>query len=452
MKKVFRCLVCGYLHKGDNPPNECPVCGAGPEKFEQVKDEPSSSVRESSPYAASPKRETDGAPRWVVLGGGAAGLSAAEAARELNPDAAVTLVHREAALPYERLNLTRYLAGAVARDRLAIHTNSWFLEHRIHLVHAEAKQLDRARNLVILDHGGELSYDRLVIATGSHAFVPPLPGVRRQGVHVLRTIEDADAILGCAHGAARCVCIGGGLLGLETAGALAMQKLEITVLEESRWLLSRQLAQSAAVRLASHLGEIGIIIRSGVKAAEIVGDESVRAVLLSDGEEVPADLVIIAAGVRPNAGFLQSSGLMIRRGLVVDDSLRTNDPQIFAAGDVAEHQGKVWGLWTVAVEQGRLAGRALAGSDVVFAGNPPATQLKVLAWPVFSVGRFEPEMPGDRVLERTDTTTLVRIMLRNDVIIGANLIGDASLAGVLRRAVSEQLTLSAVPELSHIAR
>ncbi len=274
MPMRFRCSVCGYIHEGNEPPETCPVCGAGREEFLPEAEE--TAVLATKPMAAEAPVSSTG-PRWVVLGGGIAGLSAIEAAREANPEAFITLVHREASLPYSRLNLTRYLAGAVTKDHLVIHPGSWFEQQRIHLVQAEARSLDRALRRVILDNGQEIPYDRLVIATGAHAFVPSIPGVRRNGVHVLRTLADADAILECARSGARCVCIGGGLLGLESAGGLAGRGLDVTVVDEARWLLSRQLAQSASARLASHLGEIGITIRTGAKTVEIMGDESVRA-------------------------------------------------------------------------------------------------------------------------------------------------------------------------------
>jgi nitrite reductase (NADH) large subunit len=448
MPARFRCLVCGYIHEGDAPPDECPVCGAGREDFVLVEPQAAAPVMKPRPVVV---QDSAGGSHWVILGGGVAGLSALETAGEANPDAFLTLVHREASLPYSRLNLTRYLAGSVAKDQLVIHPPSWFEERRIRRVRAEARLLDRTRQCVILDDGQEIAYDRLLIATGAHAFVPPIPGVRRNGVHVLRTLTDADAILACARSGTRCVCIGGGLLGLETAGALAGRGLLVTVLDEARWLLSRQLAQSASARLASFLNELGISIRTTVKTTEILGDETVRAVALSDGTEIPADLVVLAAGVRPNIGLARDAGLMVHRALVIDEGLHTNDPRVFAAGDVAEYGGVTWGLWTVAMEQGRLAGLALAGAEAVIQGTPPATQLKILDWPVFSMGRFEPETAADRVLEQSDPSRLVRIVLREDVVIGGNLIGDATLASALRRAVQDKLTIASVPELGFLS-
>lgn len=450
MTRRFRCTVCGYVHVGDEPPDECPVCGAGREAFVPEMEASPTPVPVLAPaFVPSPDGGTG--PGLVVLGGGIAGLSAVETARDQSPDAVITLVHRETALPYYRLSLTRYLAGALTKDHLQLRAHSWFEERRIRLVRAEARHLDRSRRLVVLDDGTMLPYRRLLVATGAHPYVPPIPGVRFPGVHVLRTIEDADAILDRARGGARCVCIGGGLLGLETAGALARRGLAVIVLEEAPRLLPRQLARSAAARLADHLGKLGIEVRTAVKVTKIVGDDSVRAVRSADGSEMPADLVVIAAGVRPNIELARSAGLAVNRGLVVDDGLQTNDPDVLAAGDVAEHRGIVWGLWTVAAEQGALAGRAMAGAAVAYEGNPPATYLKVVELPVFSIGRFEEEAPADRVIEQADEARLVRILLRDGRVVGGNLVGDPILADALRRAVQERLLFAAAPEFRFLA-
>lgn len=435
MTRKYRCTVCGYVHEGDGPPEQCPVCGVGAEMFEPEED---TAALPTAP-AVTAVTPTSARPCWVILGGGIAALSAATAAREGDGKQRIVLVHREPELPYHRLSLTRLLAGEVARDGLVIHPAAWFAEQRIELVRGEARRIDREGRAVVLDDGRRLPYQKLVIATGAHAFVPPIPGVRREGVHALRTLADADAILAGAVSGSRVLCIGAGLLGLETAGGLARRGVEVTVLEGADRLLPRQLAKSAADRLAAYLGSLGIRFRFGADIKEIAGDESVRGVVLADGADVPADLVVMAAGVRPNAGVARAAGLVVARGLVVDDGMRTSDPDVLAAGDVTEHRGVTWGLWTVALEQGTLAGRALAGAPVVFEGKPAPTQLKVVGMPVFSVGRFDPAAPDERVVERADERHLVRVVTKNGVVVGGNLVGDVSLAGELRRAVHEGL-------------
>jgi nitrite reductase (NADH) large subunit len=440
MTRKYRCTVCGYVHEGDGPPEQCPVCGVGAELFELEEDVAAPAT--SGPLVAV--TPTPAQAGWVVLGGGIAALAAVTAARAADAQQRIVLVHREPELPYDRLSLTRLLAGEVGRDALLIHPAAWFAERRIELVRGEARRLDREGHAVVLGDGRRLPYQKLVIATGAHAFVPPIPGVRRDGVHVLRTVADADAILARALPGSRVACIGAGLLGLETAGGLAHRGLDVAVLEGADRLLPRQLAKGAAERLAAYLGSLGIRFRFGVGIEEIAGDETARGVVLADGGEIPADLVVLAAGVRPNAGLARAAGLATGRGLVVDDGLRTSDPDILAAGDVTEHRGVTWGLWTVAMEQGTLAGRALAGASVVFEGKPAPTQLKVVGMPVFSVGRFDPAGSDEHVFERADEKHLLRIVTKNGVVLGGNLVGDLSLAAALKRAVHEGLPPSAL--------
>lgn len=452
MARKYRCTVCGYIHEGDGPPDECPVCGAGSDVFELV-DEPigeeaargtAEAARTRAEPAPAPTPAESSEPGWVILGGGIAALSAAEAARKASPERPIVIVHREPTLPYQRLSLTRLLAGEISRDRLVIHPSSWFEERRIDLVHAEARRIDRESHSVLLDDGSCLPYQKLLVATGAHAFVPPIPGVRRDGVHVLRTLADADAILARSASDSRVVCIGAGLLGLEAAGGLARSGIDVTVIEGADRLLPRQLAKSGAVRLTAHLASLGIHFRFGAEIQEIAGDETVHGVILADGCYLPAEVVLIAAGVRPNAEVARSAGLAVGRGLRVDDGMQTSDRDIFAAGDVTEHRGIVWGLWTVAMEQGTLAGRALAGVPVCFDGRPAPTQLKVVGMPVFSLGRFEATAPDECVIEHADESHLVRIVTKDDIVIGGNLIGDISLADNLRRAVHEGLPASAL--------
>jgi nitrite reductase (NADH) large subunit len=441
MARKYRCTVCGYEHEGDGPPDQCPVCGVDREMFELVE---APAAEPAAKPASTPRPAATSSPGWVILGGGIAALSAATAARESDAKTPIVLVHREPTLPYHRLSLTRMLAGEIASDGLVIHPAAWFAERRIDLVCAEARRIDRQGHTVLLDDGRSLHYERLLVATGAHAFVPPIPGVLRAGVHVLRTLGDADAILARSVPGTRVVCIGAGLLGLETAGGLARRGIEVTVLENGERLLPRQLANSASDRLTAYLGSLGIHFRFRVESREIAGDESVRGVVLADRSDLPADLVVIAAGVRPNADLPRAAGLTVGRGLVVDDGMRTSDPDVFAAGDVTEHHGVTWGLWTVALEQGTLAGQALAGKSVVFEGKPAATQLKVVGLPVFSVGRFDPAAPDESVIERADEKHLVRIVTKSDVVVGGNLVGDVSLAGELRRAVHEGLDVRAL--------
>jgi len=444
----FRCTVCGYIHEGTQPPEFCPVCGVSSEFFEPLTDDEDQEVAPLTPPPDTPALDRRGSrPRWVIVGGGVAAVSAAESARQGNRTAEILLIHSEPLLPYNRLSLTRFVSGEVGRERLQLKPETFYLQHQIERIVAEARVIDRANKVLTLHDGRRVAYDRLVLAVGAHAFVPPIPGNRRDGVHVLRKLEDAEAIVARARPGTRAVCIGGGLLGLETAGALSRRGLKVTVLEAAPHLLPRQLTLSSSERLSNYLSDLGIEVRVGVSVTACGGDQSVYDVRLQGGETIPAELVTLAAGIRPNVALAQASGLHVNIGIVVDDTLTTSDELILAAGDCAEHAGRVHGLWFAARAQGRYAGSRLAGNSDNYVPRSPPVQLKVLELPIFSVGRFEPTESGDRVLEQADDRRLVRIVANGGRVVGGNLVGDTSFAQELTEAVDQAHPLADHPGL-----
>jgi nitrite reductase (NADH) large subunit len=473
----WQCEVCGYVHDGDEPPDACPNCGVGPDLFklyvEPAPAPPPSAARHwrctichyVTEGAAPPERcpvcgadasqfvgyeahfgavamQVQG-EHILVVGGGVAGVTAAETARAYAPQATIQLLCKEPDAPYNRLNLTRLLAGEIGEGDLPLHDEAWYRAERVELVFGEAVAIERQDRSVVLRDGRKLGYNRLVLASGAHPFIPPIPGSAREGVLPLRTQAHARTILGRVRPGTHCVCVGGGLLGLETAGALRQRGARVTVLEGFDWLLPRQLAQPGAEELQRRIEALDIGVLLGAKAAEILGDEAVRAVKLADDSEIPAEVVVLAAGVRPNSHLARQCGLAVRNGVVVDDHMRTSDDRIFAAGDVAEHRGVVYGLWPAALAQGRAAGLGAAGADAAFLGMPPATQLKVLGIPVFSIGVFQPTDGSFRVLQQGPQ----RLVCRDGLVVGANLVGDTSLAGRVREAIEGTIPLAELGDL-----
>lgn len=441
--KRWRCMVCGYIHEGEAPPDRCPLCGVGPEEFEPVRPEPIAPARPAeAPFMPPPSEKP--APRIVIVGAGVAGVAAVEALREAAPAAAITMVSRERGLPYQRLNLTRLLAGELDARDLPLHPASWYDEQEIGLMdgaEVEALELDGRR--VRLTDGRRLWFDKLILATGAFPVYPQLPGIGQAGVSPLRTLEDAEAILaGCPAGA-HVVVIGGGILGLEIAAALARRGARPAVLADSEWLLPRQLNRRGGEILAAHARALGIEIHLGARTRKITGDGRADGVLLESGERLAADYVIVAAGVRPDTYLARSAGLRVGRGIVVDDRLTTSHPDVLAAGDVAEHRGALYGLWEPARDQGRIAGLVAAGVDIDFAGLAPATALKVLGTGMFSIGRIEPQGAGDEaVVEQQDAEGYCRLVLQGGRIAGAILVGQTRSARALRRALEGGADLS----------
>ena len=417
--KAWRCLVCEYLHEDEQPPAECPVCGAPAHQFEAV----AAPQDESSKAVAAA-----GSRRLLVIGGGVAGLAAAEAFEQTVDQAEVTIVSEEPGLPYYRLNLTRYLAGEVKAEALPVHPEEWYREHPITLLdNCSVRKIDPEKGQVELTNGKTVEYDRLLLCTGSHPYLPPLPGIQLPGVKPLRTVEDARFILERALQGVPCVIVGGGVLGIEVAGALALQGADVTLLESHEWLMPRQLNRAAAARLRQRIEAIGVDLRQNARTRELTGDgQGVRQVVLQSGEHLPAELVVVATGVRPNTALARKAGLEVETGIVVDNHLRTSQPNIFAAGDAAEHNGTLYGLWNVSQFQGRIAGLNAAGDDIAFGGMPRSNSLKVLGVELASIGKIEAEDGSYQTVGRETDDAFCHFVFHDGHMVGAILMDAAA--------------------------
>jgi len=429
---TWRCLVCNHLHKGAEPPSECPVCGASKDRFESLADE------------AGPASLAEQGDGIVVVGGGIAGVSAVEAIRAASPTVPVTLVSKEPDLPYHRLNLTRFVAGEIQdASSLALHPACWYKENNIELLLGqEVAALAPDRLELELRSGETLRYSKLILTAGSHPFMLPIPGVKKEGVTAFRTLSEAQYILEEIAKGAKCVCIGGGILGLESAAGLARRGADVTILEGFDWLLPRQLNPRGGQILAGFVRQLGIEVRLGALTKEILGDERARSVQLEDGTQLDADLVVVAVGIRTNSFLARRAGLDVNNGVLVDDRLTTSSPDILAAGDVAEHRGVVAGLWGPAQYQGTIAGMNAVGKGADYGGIPQATTMKVVGFPLFSVGEVKAEDASYRDLDHEGEGTYCRFLFRDNRLAGAILLGDTSLAAPAKKAVEARTDLS----------
>lgn len=432
--QAWICTVCGYIEEGPEPPEVCPVCAAGADMFEPHPTEPKSAVAAAS--LAAPKHV-------VIAGAGIAGVSAAAAVRKAAPEARITLLSKESELPYYRLNLTRYLAGEIKADSLPLHPESWYREKQIDLARdAELCSIAPEKKKLHLRHGEDLSYDQLILAVGAHPFVPPIPGVQRENVTTLRTHADADRILEQAREGMHCAVVGGGILGLEAAGALAKRGLKVTVLEGFGWLLPRQLNAEAGAVLEEQVRAQGIRIKQRAVTRELVGDQRVREVLLEDGSTVRSDLVIVTTGIRANSYTARLAGLDVHKGVVVDNHMQTSCPDILAAGDVTEHHGICYGVWGPAQFQGTIAGMNITDRSSEFGGLPRSNMLKVLGYDLFSIGRIHPEDGSDLAVQGRDGDNYRFFLFHDSHLVGAILLGDTRLAAQTKHAIEQRVDCS----------
>jgi len=476
--QAWRSTVCGYIHRGAQPPDECPVCGSPKERFEPyteiVKSEPAAAPQQwrclvcnyqhagdtppdTCPVCATPgkqfeavtraqkdaKTDDSGSEQFIVVGSGIAGVSAIESIRQASSEARITMLTKDAQLPYYRLNLTRFLAGELTAGQLLIHKEEWYQQNNIRLITgAEVSDVLLEKQEVTQSDGEAHHYDKLVLTAGAHPFIPPIPGARMEGVTTLRTMEDAKRILEESEKARNIVIIGGGVLGLEAAGALAKRKRKVMILESFGWLMPRQLNRTAARLLKKHIESIGVSLKSGVFARELLGDEHVTGVLLKSGETIPADLVIITAGVRSNSYIARLAGLHVNQGIIVNDHMQTSDPNVYAAGDIAEHRGIVYGLWNAAQFQGSIAGMNAIGNPVEFGGIPRSNSLKVLGADLLSIGKFEAEDGGDSIIEAECEGNYARFVFRDAHLVGSILYGNTAISGEIKSAIENKFDCS----------
>lgn len=379
------------------------------------------------------RRTSTARRRLVLIGNGMIAARALEELLELAPSAYdITVFGAEPQGSYNRVLLSSLLAGERRLADVVTHPPDWYQRRGITLHAADpAERVDRARRRVRSRLGLEVPYDRLLIATGSLPLLPPIPGAALAGVLTFRELRDVESMLAAAHRGRCAVVIGGGLLGLEAAHGLRQRGMDVTVVHIGRHLMERQLDRAAAQLLQSELERRGIGFAMAAEVADIFGAERTSGVRLADGRELGADLVVVAVGVRPNIEVARAAGLRCDRGIVVDDTMLTSDPSIYAVGECVQHRGCTFGLVAPLFEQARIcaAGLAERGSRG-FRARPVAATLKVAGIEVFSAGDCTPA-PGIESLVLRDAGRGVykRLMLDRDRIRGAVLYGDTSGSG-----------------------
>lgn len=389
--------------------------------------------------------------RYVIVGNGVAGVTAAQSIARAQPGADLHIYAAEPYPYYRRPQLPDYIAGIVAEADIFYRPPEWYEQQgiRVHLSTPVA-ELDPSAHRLRLADGAEVPYDRLLLATGGLPWIPPIEGTGRRGVFTLRTLDDARAIRQFAQSARRGVVVGGGLLGLETARALRALELEVTVLEFAPYLMPRQLDREGAAVLETLLRKMDIQTVTGAITEAILGDGAVRAVRLKDGREFPADLVVCSTGIRSDVALARQAGLTVARGVVVDQYLQTSAPDIYAAGDVAEAGGIVYGIVPAAIEQARAAAaNMVAPGSAVYSGTLPATTLKVVGAELTSLGECVAE--GDDLLQlrRADPQNgrYRKLALRDGRIVGAILLNEREHTSPIRQLMERGTDVSAYADL-----
>ncbi len=392
--------------------------------------------------------------RLVVIGNGMAGARTVEEILERGDGSnfAITMFGEEPYGNYNRILLSNVLSGAEDEAGIFLNSLQWYEDNDITLrAGVQITRIDRYAKLVYGNDGTTTGYDTLIIATGSRPFVPDILGARRpgrgfhQGVFTFRTIDDTRAMTRYARDHERAVVIGGGLLGLEAARGLQQYGVAVTLVHAAPHLMNQQLDAQAGAILRRNVEALGIDVVTEAVTAEILGKESVSGVKLRDGGTIPCDMVVIAAGIRPNSELAATSGFTVERAIVVDDQMRTDDPDVFAVGECAQHRDQVYGLVAPLWEQAKVLADVVTGANpkAEYHGSRTATKLKVAGVDLAAMGLVAPERDDDEFVVYSEPRRGVykSVIIRGDRLVGATLLGDVSKVSFLMQAFDRGLPL-----------
>ena len=385
----------------------------------------------------------------VVVGNGMAGMRTVEELLRLAPDLyEITVFGAEPYGNYNRIQLSPVLAGELDLSDIMLNDFDWYKTHGIRLYSGDpVDRIDRVRRCVHSANGVSVQYDRLLIATGSIPFVPPIAGATLEGVLSYRDISDTKALVLAAQPGRRAVVIGGGLLGLEAAAGLARRGMQVSVVHLTDRLMDRQLDHDSAAMLQDSLEGRGLTFYLSAKTEAFEEhDGHVCAVQLAGGLRLDTDLVVIAAGIKPNVDLARAAGLHCARGLVVNDVMQTYDPRVYAVGECAEHRGIAYGLVAPLYEQAKVCATQLACWGIgCYPGSVMSTRLKVTGLEVFSAGEFSmDERNQDVILSDPQARVYRRAVIRDGRLIGAVMVGDTSTAAWLNRLVMENAEVTGI--------
>ncbi len=390
--------------------------------------------------------------RYLIIGNGVVGITAAQAIQRADAAAQIHIYGAEPYLYYSRPRLWQFIANQIEQKSLYFRSAEWYAKQGIHLhLGTRATALAPQSHELILADGSTVLYDRLLLAMGSRSFVPPIIGADKKGVFALRSLDDALAIKEQAQKAKSAVIIGGGLLGLETARAISALGLSVTVLEFFPYLLPRQLDAEGAAVLQSRLEAQGFCtVMTGAQTQAIVGDEYVTGVQLADGKTIPAELVVISTGIRSRIELAAQAGLNVKRGVLVDEQMSVGFPDVFAAGDVAEFEGRVYGIIPAAIEQANIAAANMVepGSRI-YRGTLPTTSLKITGIALTCLGEAMIAASDEVIVLRhsnPESGAYTRLAMQDGKIVGAILLGDKKNTMFFKRLMSAGRDVSAYRE------
>jgi len=372
--RKWKCLVCGHIAEGDAPPDSCPVCGVGPDQFEEITVVDTGFVSEK-------------AERFLIIGNGAAGTTACEEIRKRNKKCTIEIISTEKVVGYNRPMLTKGILSEVDPINFYIKPLEWYQENNIKLtLGTTVKEIKKDSKELVLDNGETRTFDKLILATGADSFIPPIKGADQEGVYAIRSLEGVNKLQEYLKQVKKAVIIGGGILGLEAAWELKRAGKDVTVIELSPSIMNRQLDERGSALLKAAAEKSGIRVITNTEIEEISGGGKATGVKLVDGTFADGELVILSTGVRQNIALAKEIGIETGRSIKVNERMETSAKDIFACGDCAEYNGVNYAIWGQAVEMGKAAGINAVGDEYKYDAFIPSNAFSGMGTSLFAVG------------------------------------------------------------------
>lgn len=371
--------------------------------------------------------------KYLIIGNGIAGLAAIREILKKDKSSGITLVSSEGTLTYYRTKLTEYISKDFKDKDLLVTNEEWYKENKINLhLNKIVEKIDIANTIIVLDDSQKIQYEKLLIATGSRAFVPPIAGKFKEGVFALRSLKDLHYLKDYLQGVQKVTVVGGGLLGIETAWYLKKLGKEVSIVESFPYLLPKQLDKEISKKMQDGLEIEGFKMYLNSQVEEVLGNTRADGIKLNGDRIMETDAIIISAGIRPNLDLVRDTEIKYDKGIIVDKYLKTNIDNIYAAGDVVEIDKMIIGLWTVSNAEGKIAGANMAGDNQEYVNPSIFTNLQVEGLKLFSVGIID---DFDEVYEYKTNDIHHKIFVKDEKMMGSILFGELSKMNNIRNAV-----------------
>ncbi|MEK7291709.1 MAG: FAD-dependent oxidoreductase [Planctomycetota bacterium] len=387
---------------------------------------------------------------YIIIGNGVAGTEAAKAIRQRDPSAEIKIFTQDHYPFYSRPRLPELLAREVGVEEIFVHNCEWYHKNKIQLyLNCTVKNIDTKNQKITLVDKSNFTYNKLLLALGSSSVLPPIEGINTiEGVFTLRSVEDVLTITKRAALSKTVTLIGGGLLGLESGNGLGKLGLSVTVVEFFDRLLPRQLDGEGSVILQKQMEDIGLKFFLGAQSKSIKNSGSTKILELQDGRVIESNFILVSAGIKPNITLAQETGISVNKGILANDHMETNITHIYAAGDVAEHKGRIYGIWPAAQRQGVIAGSNMAGGNEMYMGTVPSTSLKVAGIHLTSMGDILTE---DKTVEQvkvknSSKNTYKKLFIKDGKLVGAIFLGDTKNAYEMGQLMEKKVDVSKYKE------